>query len=185
MPMLGAPGSVSSPIGYQMPAAGIAAPGAIAPAVTVMMPPAAAPPAGLQTPSPTQSQPPVAPAQPPPSAVSPQEVSQMRAEIASLRAEVANGQKDMFDAAKLITSTVEKDEKAMQALTQDVQTLRGRHAGSVPVVTTECSVRQSSCSECLSVPSCVWCKVEQRCYSGDELGPVRGECAFYRHGTCS
>mmetsp|Transcript_119871 Transcript_119871/g.188018 ORF Transcript_119871/g.188018 Transcript_119871/m.188018 type:complete len:277 (+) Transcript_119871:55-885(+) len=133
------------------------------------------------TPSPPM--PPMVAAAPP--AVSPQEVAQMRAEIAGLRAEVANGQRDLFDAAKLITSTVEKDEKEMQALTQDVQTLRGRHAGSVPVVATECSVRQSSCSECLSVPSCVWCKVEQRCYSGDELGPLRGECAFFRHGVCS
>lgn len=112
------------------------------------------------------------------------EVSQMRNEIAELRKEVVNGNKDMWNAVKLITSTVEKDERVMEAVTHDVQMLRGRRGGSVPLVATECSMRQSSCSECLSVPSCVWCKVEQRCYSGDSAGPVRGECAFFKHGTC-
>lgn len=109
----------------------------------------------------------------------------MRGEMAELRKEVVNSNRDMWSAVKLITSTVEKDETAMQALTQDVQTLRGRHGGSVPLVADECSIRQASCSECLSIPSCVWCKVEQRCYSGDAAGPVRGECAYYRHGTCN
>lgn len=112
------------------------------------------------------------------------EVSRMRNEITELRQEVVNGNKDMWNAVRLISSTVEKDNRAMQAVTQDVQMLRGRHGGSVPLVATECSMRQSSCSECLSVPSCVWCKVEQRCYSGDSAGPVHGECAFFKHGTC-
>jgi len=112
------------------------------------------------------------------------EVAQLRSQIADLRNEVVSGNRDMWGAVKLISATVEKDEATMQALTQDVQTLRGRHGGSVPLVATECSMRQSSCSECLSVPTCVWCKVEQRCYSGDSAGPVRGECAFFRHGTC-
>lgn len=110
--------------------------------------------------------------------------SQMRAEIASLRQEVVNSNKDMWSAVKMISSTVKKDQAAMQAITQDVQALRGRHGGGVPQVATECSVRQSSCSECLAVESCVWCKVEQRCYSGDSAGPVKGECALFRHGTC-
>merc|ERR1719487_2604085 len=89
----------------------------------------------------------------------PQEVAQMRSEIAELRQEVVNSNNDMWSAVRLITSTVEKDETAMQALTQDVQTLRGRHGGSVPQVADECTMRQSSCSDCLSVSSCVWCKV--------------------------
>merc|ERR1740133_103542 len=125
-----------------------------------------------------------APAPPPPAAAAQHEVAAMRNEISQLREEVVSSNKDMWSAVKLITATVEKDENTMQALTQDVQTLRGRHGGSVPLVATECSMRQSSCSECLSVPSCVWCKVENRCYSGDSAGPVRGECAFFRHGTC-
>lgn len=129
--------------------------------------------------------PPPAPPPPPPPSVAPEEVAQMRTEIAQLRQEVVAGSKDMWNAVKLITSTVEKDELAMKTMTQDVQTLRGRHGGSVPLVATECSMRQASCSDCLSVPSCVWCKVEQRCYSGDSAGPVRGECAFFNHGTCS
>lgn len=123
------------------------------------------------------------PATPKPAAAS--DVAQMRSEIADLRQEVVSSNRDMWNAVKLIASTVEKDEATIQAVTQDVQTLRGRHGGSVPLVATECSMRQSSCSECVSVPSCVWCQVEQRCYSGDSAGPVRGECAFYRHGTCS
>jgi len=108
----------------------------------------------------------------------------MQHEIAELRQEVVSSNKDMWHAVKLITSTVEKDETAMQAISQDVQLLRGRHGGSVPLVANECSMRQSSCGDCLSVPSCVWCKVEQRCYRGDSAGPVRGECAFFRHDKC-
>lgn len=166
-------------------------------AVPVVMAPMT--PAPMMFPQPTQTLPamklvpatqaPPAPPPPPPPpvpyTVPPIVVDQMRGEIAELRKEVAAGNKDMWNAVKLITSTVEKDEQSMQALTQDVQTLRGRHAGSVPLVADECSMRQSSCSECLSVSTCVWCKVEQRCYRGDALGPVRGECTFFRHGTCN
>lgn len=107
----------------------------------------------------------------------------MRSEIAELRQEVVSSNTDMWSAVKLITSTVDKDEKTVQALTQDVQTLRGRHGGSVPLVANECSMRQASCGECLSLSSCVWCKVEQRCYPGDSAGPVRGECALFSHGN--
>lgn len=144
------------------------------------------PPGGMfPSPMPRMQMVPVPPALTvPPPRVRQRDVEDMRKEIAELRQEVASGHQDMWNAVKLITATVEKDEASMQALTEDVQTLRGRHGGSVPLVATECSMRQSSCSECLSVPSCVWCKVEQRCYTGDSLGPVRGECAFFKHGTC-
>merc|ERR1719162_185935 len=104
--------------------------------------------------------PPPAPVNVRPPAAAASEVAQMRNEIATLRQEVVSSNSDMWSAVKLITATVEKDENTMQSLTQDVQTLRGRHGGSVPLVATECSMRQSSCGDCLSVPNCVWCKVE-------------------------
>jgi len=183
--MPAAPGGISTPmlgITPAMPFAGMpmmaGAPIAAPPGA---MPVGAIPLANLlPTPAPP---PPAAPFKPP--AADAQEIAQMRNEIATLRSEVSNGNKDMWNAVKLITSTVEKDETAMQALTQDVQTLRGRHGGSVPLVADECSMRQSSCGDCLAVPTCVWCKVEQRWFSGDSAGPVRGECAFFRHGTCA
>lgn len=200
MPVIQNP--ISAPVGNQSAQSPV--PQLVAPSVAVTMPANAAvvhPPATEPSPSSLVPQPPQRSSLPvltltamkarqsqyqmPSASVSPEEVAQLREQIASLRSEVVSGQKDMFDVAKMIASSVEKTEKEMEALTQDVQTLRGRHAGSVPVVTTECSVRQSSCSECLSIPTCVWCKVEQRCYSGDKLGPLRGECAFFRHGQCS
>jgi len=167
---------VASP---QTPMLGIV-PVAGAPSGAPMPPPPGAIPLSALFPTKPPAKP--KPAKPP--AASTQEVAQMRTEITELRQEVVNGNKDMWNAVKLIMGTVEKDESTMKALTQDVRTLRGRHGGSVPLVADECTMRQSSCSECLSVPSCVWCKVEQRCYVGDSAGPVRGECAFFKHGTC-
>lgn len=156
----------------------LAAPG-LTPVPVAPMAVAAAPAAGAMLPLAAAA------AQPPTAQPAPRnDVAQMRNEISELHQEVVSSNKDMWNAVKLIASTVEKDETAMKAITQDVQMLRGRHGGSVPLVATECSMRQSSCSECLSVPSCVWCKVEQRCFSGDSAGPVRGECTFFRHGTC-
>lgn len=195
-PVAGMP--VAAPVApAAMPPVGIAAapvlgltPVAAAPAAAGMMPFNGPPPGAVPLSTLTGGLPgaaaPTAPAAPKnePPAVAQHEVAQMRNEIATLREEVVSGNKDMWSAVKLITATVEKDENTMQALTQDVQTLRGRHGGSVPLVATECSMRQSSCGDCLSVPNCVWCKVEQKCFSGDSAGPVRGECAFFKYGTC-
>eukprot|EP00747_Dinoflagellata_sp_TGD_P053284 gnl/TRDRNA2_/TRDRNA2_148380_c1_seq1.p1 gnl/TRDRNA2_/TRDRNA2_148380_c1~~gnl/TRDRNA2_/TRDRNA2_148380_c1_seq1.p1 ORF type:complete len:245 (-),score=44.46 gnl/TRDRNA2_/TRDRNA2_148380_c1_seq1:44-778(-) len=129
------------------------------------------------------------PPAPPPKVISPPpathaEVAALREEIKELRSEVKHGNEDMWNAARLIATTVDKDEKEMKAVTRDIQTLRGRQGGGMPLVLTECSSRQSSCGECVGSPSCVWCAVENRCYSGDESGPVRGECAFFKYGMC-
>jgi len=108
----------------------------------------------------------------------------IKAEIVALRNEVKTGNDDMWQAAKLIAQTVDEDEKKLKSITKDVSTLRGRGGGLTPRVATECSARQSSCTECTSVPTCVWCGVEQKCYSGDASGPLRGECAFFKHDQC-
>lgn len=115
--------------------------------------------------------------------VPPEQVTEMRGEIAGLREEVARGNTEMWQAVRLITNAVDKDEQKMKALTQDVLTLRGRRGGGVQNVPTECTMRQASSSDCLSAPCCVWCKVEQRCYSGDSMGPVHNECAFFEHSS--
>jgi len=108
-----------------------------------------------------------APAAGPPPAAAQHEVAAMRNEITALREEVTSSHKDMWNAVKLITSTIEKDETNAKALAQDVQMLHGRPSGSVALVADECSIRQSSCGDCIAVPTCVWCKVEQRCFSGN------------------
>jgi hypothetical protein len=191
MQMGSTPVQMNFPVASPISPAGFVpgAPGGIVAPQLGLIPVTAAPmPAGMQAIPPPGAIPlsaftPTQAPTPPPAAAA-TEVAQMRSEMAELRNEVVSSNKDMWNAVKLITSTVEKDETTMQALTQDVQTLRGRHGGSVPQVATECSMRQSSCGDCVSVPSCVWCKVEQRCYSGDSAGPVRGECSLFRHGTC-
>lgn len=188
LPVVAVPPAGGMPIAAAVPPAAGAPPiaGSSSP-ILGMMPVSPSPMAMAGPPPGSIALAPLTPAPSPPVTPKPvaaSEVAQLRSEIADLRQEVVSGNRDMWSAVKLISATVEKDETTMQALTQDVQTLRGRHGGSVPLVATECSMRQSSCSECLSVPTCVWCKVEQRCYSGDSAGPVRGECAFFRHGTC-
>mmetsp|Transcript_2755 Transcript_2755/g.4602 ORF Transcript_2755/g.4602 Transcript_2755/m.4602 type:complete len:304 (-) Transcript_2755:28-939(-) len=115
--------------------------------------------------------------------VPPAQVTEMRSEIAGLREEVARGNTEMWQAVRLITNAVDDDEQKMKALTKDVLTLRGRRGGGVQNVATECTMRQASSSDCLSAPCCVWCKVEQRCYSGDSMGPVHNECALFDHSS--
>merc|ERR1719428_956106 len=130
---------------------------------------------------------------PPPTTPKPEEpkldkasADQIRAEIATLRNEVKASNDEMWKAAKMIAQTVDADEMRMKSITKDISTLRGRAGGLTPRVATECSYRQASCQECIAVPTCVWCGVEQKCYSGDESGPLRGECSFYKHaGQCS
>eukprot|EP00746_Dinoflagellata_sp_MGD_P003962 gnl/MRDRNA2_/MRDRNA2_107666_c0_seq1.p1 gnl/MRDRNA2_/MRDRNA2_107666_c0~~gnl/MRDRNA2_/MRDRNA2_107666_c0_seq1.p1 ORF type:complete len:219 (+),score=43.65 gnl/MRDRNA2_/MRDRNA2_107666_c0_seq1:70-726(+) len=110
----------------------------------------------------------------------------IKAEIVALRNEVKTSNDEMWKAAKLIAKTVDADEKKMKSITKDITTLRGRSGGLTPRVATECTFRQASCMECTAVPTCVWCGVEQKCYSGDASGPLRGECAFFKHaGQCS
>jgi len=128
---------------------------------------------------------------PPPPTKAPEEpkldkasAEQIKAEIVALRNEVKTSNEEMWKAAKLISQTVDADEKKMKTITNDISTLRGRAGGLTPRVSTECSARQASCTECTSVPTCVWCGVEQKCYSGDASGPLRGECTFYKHGLC-
>jgi len=113
------------------------------------------------------------------------EVAALRAEIADLRNEVAQGSEETWSAVRLIASTVDKDEREMRALTQDISTLRGRRGGGAPLVPTECDGRQSSCVDCLGSPGCVWCRVEQRCFAGDSSGPLRGQCSLWFEGTCN
>ena len=76
--------------------------------------------------------------------------------------EVENGNKDMWNAVRMISQTVDRDRDEMRGLTHDVATLRGRQGGGVPLVKSECSDMQSSCLECTSMPTCVWCKATHR-----------------------
>eukprot|EP00929_Paragymnodinium_shiwhaense_P002385 TRINITY_DN102606_c0_g1_i1.p1 TRINITY_DN102606_c0_g1~~TRINITY_DN102606_c0_g1_i1.p1 ORF type:complete len:196 (-),score=30.52 TRINITY_DN102606_c0_g1_i1:88-675(-) len=120
-----------------------------------------------------------------------EEVEALRQEIAGLRQEVSRGRTDMWSAMKTISQSVERSEVEMKALTKDVGMLRGRqggvptYAGAPPVsIPSGCDSRQASCAECVGCISCVWCAVEQRCVPGDAAGPVRGECALFRHNVC-
>jgi len=104
-------------------------------------------------------------------------------EVADLRGEIVQNNRDMWSAVKLISETVSSDEKMMEHLTRDVSTLRGRRG--VVQTNSDCSGRQSSCSDCLASSACVWCEVEQRCYGGDDSGPLMGECQLFQHGHCN
>lgn len=111
----------------------------------------------------------------------------LRDEVQSLRQELRSGGDNVWNAVRMISQAVDGSRAEMRGLTQDVATLRGRQGGTAPLAAakTECSALQSSCLECLSASTCVWCKIEQRCYSGGGAGPGRGECDFFDHGTCT
>lgn len=106
----------------------------------------------------------------------------LRGEIRGLRQEVQQNRYDMYQAVKMVADTLDKDQTQMQALVRDVSALRGRQGGGWPRIASDCSALQATCGECLRVPSCIWCEVEQRCYHGDQRGPTHGECNSFRQG---
>eukprot|EP00747_Dinoflagellata_sp_TGD_P196576 gnl/TRDRNA2_/TRDRNA2_66865_c0_seq1.p1 gnl/TRDRNA2_/TRDRNA2_66865_c0~~gnl/TRDRNA2_/TRDRNA2_66865_c0_seq1.p1 ORF type:complete len:240 (+),score=29.15 gnl/TRDRNA2_/TRDRNA2_66865_c0_seq1:97-816(+) len=112
------------------------------------------------------------------------EVSELREEVKLLREEVSHTNQEMWDAAHLIASRVDKGEKDIAA-SFDVRTLRGRKSGGIPLVDTECSSRRSSCGDCLNSTGCVWCAIENLCFEGGVTGPSNGECSLFEHGSCS
>mmetsp|Transcript_62665 Transcript_62665/g.149488 ORF Transcript_62665/g.149488 Transcript_62665/m.149488 type:complete len:165 (-) Transcript_62665:19-513(-) len=111
-------------------------------------------------------------------------VAAMRDEISELRQEVAQSNKEMWEALKMVSTTVDRDGEALRSMTRDIATLRGRRGGAEPPALDECSQRQASCGNCLDSPACIWCEVEQRCFKGDAQGPLKGQCLMYRHGQC-
>lgn len=100
--------------------------------------------------------------------------------------EVSTSMTDMWRAVKLMAAKSERGDQELKSVLEDVRALRGRVGGGTPTVdsSTPCASRQSSCGECVAMDSCVWCKIEQKCYSGDELGPLHGQCQLFQRSTC-